>query len=206
MNSRNLLLGDELSALPTGKKLWTSKEYIKKRKQKIKDKCELCNETKDLVIHHKYKITDPVLRYYSLITCLIKKEKPDFAKSQVCPNCNSMAYYARQSINPTYRCSKCRYEFEDPKIDLVLNHLALLKKDPEKKKQYDQWITNRMPMIITRIRKDHLDAYNRYREMYDEDIQTLCKSCHYKETLKQENSFKPDPFLVSMMNELTPSN
>ena len=159
-------------------KVWEDKEYKQNREKKLKEKCELCSSTKDLIIHHWFKILPYKMRVRStgfqifndLITQGIYDDFKKLGKGS-CPKCNR-GFYERKTIKPIYKCYKCGYEFDIPIKDriprFILNSI------------YTNFRFMNWEAIGIIANDKHQEVIKRYKDMWWKDINTLCKKCHYK--------------------------
>jgi len=115
-----------------GQRSWHTKDWKERRSEFIKDKCEICSAKETLTLQHlshpkKYSA------YLTEITRVYTKDyidtKPEIDKSEfsdyllknydylpvpLCPNCKSKNPSQRVKKIPTYRCTDCKHEFDQP--------------------------------------------------------------------------------------------
>jgi len=115
-----------------GKRSWHTKDWKERRKEFIKNKCEICGSIETLTLQHlshpkKYhKYENEVTRKYNR---LFMDRHPSIGKQKfiehvrknfryvpapMCPECNKRYPNKRTRKKPQYLCTECRLEFEKP--------------------------------------------------------------------------------------------
>ncbi len=115
-----------------GQRSWHTKDWKERRSEFIKDKCEICSSKETLTLQHlshpkKYaEYLTEITRAYAkdYIDTNPQIDKSDFTNYvlknynyqpiPLCPNCKSRNPNKRTRKVPQYRCTKCRYEFDNP--------------------------------------------------------------------------------------------
>ena len=171
-------------------KPWQTSSWKKKRKEFLKDKeCEWCGSRKALAVHHtkhfkaldEYKkiVTEFVRNYFSkrkhqtekeeLLTEVKKKIKTKY--SNHCPKCGH-SVYARKTLFPKYKCSKCSSVTNSPvkrvKVATKISRRKTFRRLflAKHKEEIDKAYTLRK----LQLNKEYLDFKN---------VEVLCKRCHF---------------------------
>jgi DNA-directed RNA polymerase subunit M/transcription elongation factor TFIIS len=164
-------------------KPWQKKEWEERRKAILGDKCAICGSTKDLVIHHKYKIMPFLMRWDFIAYEMFRKENEDlFPTRDACPRCGSFAIYKRKEIKPLFRCKRCYYEFDEP-IERRDYNMGIIFGNPDLRNFYFNWVKENKERITEEVRKNAEEAHKKYMTM--ENVITLCKKCHFRLHKKQ---------------------
>jgi ribosomal protein L37AE/L43A len=173
--------------------LYATKKWRKLRGELIEGKtCEWCGSTEKLAPHHKNP--KPIgLRSYRIIAnkyyneyfenkknkselAQIKKEAKIYIKNnaiRTCPNCKKKSFYERKTMAPTYRCTNCGTEFNEPyetyniskkNILSKTKYLFLIKHKDEMNRKYRDYASSA---------RDH------YLDISKNDFMILCKKCHF---------------------------
>ena len=120
-----------LKDLKEGKRSWHTKDWKKRRKIFIKEKCEICSSMETLTLQHKShpkkynefkrEITNAYTNQYINNNTEIDKTKYrnrvlndyEYVPILLCPDCKSKNPSERVRKIPKYRCGDCKYEFEE---------------------------------------------------------------------------------------------
>lgn len=114
-----------------GKKSWHTKDWRDRRKEVIKDKCQICDSTKTLTLQHQshprrfpeYKLE--VTRAYAREnigansnvgkSAFVKhiNKNYDYLPVPFCPGCKFSNPNKRVTKRPQYLCTVCRHEFDE---------------------------------------------------------------------------------------------
>jgi len=115
-----------------GKRSWHTTDWREKRKEIIKDKCEICGSTKTLTIQHrshprKYheclkEVKNKYTEYFIISDMPIDKceffeyilKDYDYNPIPLCPECKSKNPNKRMRKKPQYLCRNCHLEFDEP--------------------------------------------------------------------------------------------
>jgi len=127
-NAKNLYWGD----YKEGQRSWQTKDWKERRKDSIKDRCEICGSTEVLTLQHrshpkkysdyKREITKTYTNNFVNSNSYIDKrefkehvlKKYDYIPVPMCPNCNGRFPNKRMRKKPQYLCTECHLEFDDP--------------------------------------------------------------------------------------------
>jgi ribosomal protein L37AE/L43A len=166
------LSGQNVSTKPYQLKAWKDK-----RSQLLKDKCEICGGTKVLIIHHlKRSLSYHELRYlitwdfYQQLLKGVNGIPLPMRKYKHCPNCiaRSGSWNVRTTKTPTYRCQKCKAEFDNGVEEEELDKAATF--------QLSRSIfKNDIHNLAVKMASEQFDDY-----MKMTNTMTICKSCHFK--------------------------
>ncbi|NVJ86477.1 MAG: hypothetical protein HWE09_08410 [Cyclobacteriaceae bacterium] len=114
-----------------GKESWRSKDWQERRKNFIKDNCQICGSTDKLTLQHlshpkKYnEYENLIIREYTEShisnTDVFDKNKFrehvindfDYKAAPLCPKCFSRKPNVRMKKSPKYLCTSCHYEFDE---------------------------------------------------------------------------------------------
>jgi len=115
-----------------GKRSWHTKDWKERRKEVIKDKCEICGSKETLTLQHLshpkkyYEYQKEVSKKYAqnIISSGMTIDKCEFNEHilknydyipvPLCPNCNGRFPNKRMRKKPQYLCTKCHQEFDEP--------------------------------------------------------------------------------------------
>jgi len=115
-----------------GKKSWHTEDWKERRKEIIKNECEICGSKETLTLQHlshpkKYNDYErEVTRKYNVLFKESNdsveqqefidhvKEKFDYIPAPLCPKCGSRYPSKRTRKKPRYLCKECRLEFDEP--------------------------------------------------------------------------------------------
>ena len=115
-----------------GKRAWHTKDWKERRKEIIKDRCEICGSKETLTLQHrshpkKYydyqrEVTKKYTENFIISNSTIDKcefseyiiKNYDYIPVPLCPNCNERFLNKRMRKKPQYLCTKCRLEFDEP--------------------------------------------------------------------------------------------
>jgi hypothetical protein len=115
-----------------GNKSWHTKDWKERRDKLIKDKCQICDSKETLTLQHlshprKYsEYLTEIRRTYAkdYINTNPKIDKSEFSNhilkdydytpTPLCPNCKNCNPNRRVRKAPQYRCTVCKYEFDEP--------------------------------------------------------------------------------------------
>lgn len=115
-----------------GKKSWHTADWKQRRKEIIKNECEICASNETLVLQHlshprKYKdYENEVIRKYNSLykesSQLVDKhefidhvkQNFNYTPAPLCPRCNCRYPSERIRKKPRYLCKECRLEFDEP--------------------------------------------------------------------------------------------
>ena len=153
-----------------------TKEWRQKREEFLKGKaCEWCGSTERLVMHNR----NPPPPY----TILLRKISSEFINQRVeegefttqkhdrrsCTNCGSTMIRRRIAKKPTYKCQRCRSEFDTPRIEAV--DTGWLSKE-----DWDQF----WGRYESDIKQRALEAWKKAEENSRgiENYMALCSRCH----------------------------
>jgi transposase-like protein len=133
--------------LKEGKRSWYTKDWKKRKKKFIKEKCEICSSTEILTIQHKShpKIYNDfkreITRIYTnqLINNKIDKTRfrnhvlndYEYVPKPFCPKSKFHTPKVRVRLKPKYRCSDCKYEFEEASFISASELISIFFKDEE---------------------------------------------------------------------------
>jgi len=115
-----------------GQRAWHTKDWKERRKEIIKESCEICGSKETLTLQH---LSHPK-KYYDYQKEVSKKYAQDFIISDtsidkrefiehilsnydyipvpLCPNCNGRFPNKRMRKKPQYLCTHCHHEFDKP--------------------------------------------------------------------------------------------
>jgi hypothetical protein len=111
---------------------WHTKDWKERRKEVIKDKCEICGSKETLTLQHlshpkKYyeyqrEITKKYTENFITSNATIDKyefsehiyKNYDYVPVPLCPNCKGRFPNKRMRKKPQYLCTECRLEFDEP--------------------------------------------------------------------------------------------
>jgi ribosomal protein L37AE/L43A len=114
------------------KRSWHLNDWKNRRTQVIKDKCEICSSVDTLTLQHlshpkKYyeyekEVTNKYAQSFVNSNTFIDKSELsehiiknyDYLPVALCPNCEGRKPNKRMTKFPTFLCTKCRHEFEEP--------------------------------------------------------------------------------------------
>ena len=120
-----------------GKKSWHTDDWKERRKEVIKNECEICSSTETLTLqhlshpkkHNEYlrEVTREYNTLYTETNTSVErqefidhvKENFDYEPSQLCPECYGRNPNKRIRKPPVYLCGKCRHEFDEPAYKTV---------------------------------------------------------------------------------------
>jgi len=120
-----------------GKRAWHTKDWQERRKEVIKDKCEICGSKETLTLQHrshpkKYhdyqrEVSKEYAENYINSNTTIDKlefskhilKNFDYVPVPLCPNCNGRYPNKRMRKKPQYLCTECRLEFDEPKYKTI---------------------------------------------------------------------------------------
>lgn len=114
-----------------GQRSWHAKDWKERRKEFLKDQCEICTGTDTLTVQHlshpkKYseylrEITreyadrqieaNPEISQDRFTDYVLKNH--DYEPLALCPNCSAKNPSVRVRKMPKYRCAECRHEFHE---------------------------------------------------------------------------------------------
>jgi hypothetical protein len=132
-----------------GKRAWHTKDWKERRKEVIKDQCEICGSKEKLTLQHLshpkkyYAYQREVSNKYAkdFIIPNIPIEKYEFCEHifknynyvpvPLCPNCNGRFPNKRKRKKPQYLCTECRLEFDEPKYKTVEELIEIFCLDEE---------------------------------------------------------------------------
>ena len=115
-----------------GKRSWHTKDWKERRKEIIKDKCEICGSLEILTVQHLSRPKEYnayVREMTSKYNRLFKDSNPSIEQQEftdhvtknynyvpvpLCPKCNSRHPNLRTRKKPQYLCTECRLEFDEP--------------------------------------------------------------------------------------------
>lgn len=225
LQKREITASEAYEKIKSTTKPWQTAAWKKNRETIIKDSCEQCGGSKGpMVIQHlwhppEYKdnIREIFAEYY------LKEQKnntlPEATdddvlavmsgyteQKEVCPSCEMRSISKRKTMTPLYRCSKCKHEFDEPKMALFnpeLNAVAPpmenIKKSITRNKQEEfVWNTYGGEMRTLAVLKGIQD-HKRYISMVD--TKTFCKRCAFlwdKKRLKVYAVCKETLIILSM--------
>ncbi|WP_319508133.1 hypothetical protein [uncultured Methanolobus sp.] len=156
---------------------WQSKEWLKKRDERLKDeKCELCNSTEDLSIHHPDHLFETPFQinrrmysqFYQEFQNLFMKKHKIKPKATGAHRHKSHPYW-----HPIDR--KHKYEVDESEME---TQYKTPKPTPDQKKtfkeEYNEWLNsiNAKSLINAELEKE------RASYMSFENVQVLCNRCH----------------------------
>ncbi|WP_430972629.1 hypothetical protein [Sunxiuqinia rutila] len=187
---------------------WDTKEWKEKRKKIIKNECDKCGSTENLLIQHGWKPQYSAIRreitakYIEKAKASFKKEKKSSSrpstnkgrgtKVEQCPNCSSCTLSRRKTKKPTFKCLKCNHEFDKPNIIeaiLTNNGYVDINRNPEiyqeKANASGEYVfvgqyleKNKNNIDIEAINVLHR-AHMRYVSL--KGVKTYCKKCAFTE-------------------------
>ena len=135
--------------LKEGKRSWHTKDWKKRKKKFIKEKCEICSSTETLTIQHmshskKYnEIKRKKIRTYTnqFINNNTEIDKTifrnhvlndyEYVPKPFCPKSKFHTPKVRVRLKPKYRCSDCKYEFEEASFISASELISIFFKDEE---------------------------------------------------------------------------
>lgn len=115
-----------------GKRAWHTKDWKERRKNIIKDKCEICGSKETLTLQHfshpkKYydyekEVSAKYTSHFMAANSYIDKQEftehilnnYDYVPVPLCPNCKGRYPNKRMRKKPQYLCTKCHLEFDEP--------------------------------------------------------------------------------------------
>ncbi|WP_282125619.1 hypothetical protein [Marinifilum flexuosum] len=192
----------KLKELP---KPWTSKEWKNKRKEILKDSCQKCGETNNLIIQHP-----PISNKFQIARSLAYETFLNRAKQRIkatdkeidkrlkvlskevafCKECNRIMQLTDKWT--AYRCHKCKIKFskEDIETELAVltdsgyqrsNSPDLRSKISEKIifEKISRYLEKNKNKINELAFKISCDMYEEYLSL--KNVQTLCKKCAFIE-------------------------
>jgi ribosomal protein L37AE/L43A len=184
-------------------KPWQTAAWKKKREELIKDECEQCGSTKaPMVLQHSWhppsyreRIREIYEEYFNekKITSLLPEATDDEVQSFLdeftelkdsCPSCGMRSINKRKTLTPTYRCLKCNYKFDEPKmvpyntkLRVVAPAFEKIKRTLTYKKQQEfMWNTFGEEIRTLAVLKG-IEDHKRYISM--NDTKTFCKRCAF---------------------------
>jgi len=211
--------------LKEGQRSWHTKDWKERKKEFIKEKCEICGSTETLTLQHKShpkkynEYLREIKRTYTnnyinnnseidktLFTNHVLNDY-DYVPKPFCPKSKFHTPKERVRLKPKYRCSDCKYEFEEPSFISALELISIFFKDEDAYEirdkcfiSKDRWKNKHNLSNIkywfqrkTAENKDsdsiEKKAFILYLEdnikyLSFEDTITACKKCAYNEDLK----------------------
>jgi hypothetical protein len=211
--------------LKDGQRSWHTKDWKERKKEFIKEKCEICGSTETLTLQHKShpkkynEYLREIKRTYTnnyinnnseidktLFTNHVLNDY-DYVPKPFCPKSKFHTPKERVRLKPKYRCSDCKYEFEEPSFISALELISIFFKDEDAYEirdkcfiSKDRWKNKHNLSNIkywfqrkTAENKDsdsiEKKAFILYLEdnikyLSFEDTITACKKCAYNEDLK----------------------
>lgn len=210
------LRADEITYEEAGEKVygsttkpWQTEYWKKRRKELIKDTCELCDSTKQpMVLQHMWQPSSYKNRIREIYATYLEEEKlkdsipvvndseiqsyldqfTDF--KEVCPSCQMRSLSKRKTMKPTYRCVKCNHEFDEPKMVPYHPRLGVAPSFEKVRqgmanKRLQEYIWNTYGNEIKkRAILKGIEEHKRYMSM--EDTKTFCKKCAFLWDKKQK--------------------
>lgn len=193
-------------------KPWHRKDWKLTREKKLGKECIKCGSTKDLLIqhnHHPEKFKTIQTRtfnklYGEQVDEIRMKTEPNIIGAldeylvpeprEACPNCGSVSIRKRKTISPPMVCGK-GHMFEQP-IEIKY-YVKCQTSNLQRARQValDKLTSIHFsPLYRGLVRKTRLEIgrlailesiaqHKRYMEMRDEEINTYCKSCAYREDI-----------------------
>ncbi len=152
---RNKLINQEISLVYASKlywenhdknsRSWHSKDWKNRRKEWIKDQCQICQSREHLVVQHlshprsfKELRNETIKKYVDLNVNIHDSEFIDYIQDKyeyqprdLCPNCHNRNPNKRLSKLPIYLCTKCKHEFNKPAHLTISDLIILLDEAPE---------------------------------------------------------------------------
>jgi hypothetical protein len=117
--------------LKQGQRSWNTKDWKERKKEFIKEKCEICSGTEILTIQHKShpkkynEYLGEITRLYTnnyinnnseidktIFTNHVLNDY-DYVPKLLCPKCKIHTPKERVRSTPKYRCADCKYVFEE---------------------------------------------------------------------------------------------
>jgi len=211
--------------LKEGKKSWDTKDWKERKKKFIKEKCEICSSTEILTIQHnshpktynyfKREITSTYTNQLINNNKEIDKEifknyvlnEYDYVPKPFCPKSKFHTPKVRVRLKPKYRCSDCKYEFEEASFISASELISIFFKDEDAYEvrdrcfiSKDKWRNKHNLSYVKYLFQKNI-AINKNAESIEkqtliltlddnikylsfEDIITACKKCAYNEDLK----------------------
>ena len=120
-----------------GKKSWHTDDWKERRKEVIKNECEICSSTETLTLqhlshpkkHNEYlrEVTRKYNTLYTETNTSVErqefidhvKENFDYDPSPLCPECYGRNPNKRIRKKPRYLCRECHHEFDEPAYKTV---------------------------------------------------------------------------------------
>ncbi|UCE96859.1 MAG: hypothetical protein JSV51_04540 [Candidatus Bathyarchaeota archaeon] len=171
-------------------KPWQTTEWKKRRKEFLKGKtCALCDSNENLAIHHT-KHFDSLKEYRKTVTQFMhsyfangknesekrqlyikagRNSKPRYYYS--CPNCGYRVY-ARKTIVPKYKCSKCGSVTDSP-----IKKKKISTKYSRRRNFRRLFFKTHGEEIDEIFAKRKQQAYENYLDF--KGVEVLCKRCHF---------------------------
>ena len=131
--------------LKEGQRSWNTKDWKERKKEFIKEKCEICSSTEILTIQHKShpkkynEYLREITRVYTNNNSEIDKEifknyvlnDYDYVPKLLCPKCKIHTPKVRVRSIPKYRCADCKYVFEEAFFRSASELISIFFKDED---------------------------------------------------------------------------
>jgi len=209
-----------------GQRSWNTKDWQERRSKFIKDKCEICCSKETLTIQHlshpkshsEYlrEITRKYAKDYIDTNSEINKSEftdyvlknHDYVPVPLCPNCKNKNPSERVKKIPKYRCTDCKYEFDEAIYRSVNELISIFYENEEAYEiqdkcfvSKDKW-RNKNNLVSVRYWLQRERAKNKDYEQIEkeafllhlndcikylsfEDAITACKKCAYNFDIKR---------------------
>tara|TARA_A100001011_G_scaffold303063_1_gene316941 strand:- start:42 stop:926 length:885 start_codon:yes stop_codon:yes gene_type:complete len=135
--------------LKEGQRSWHTKDWKERKKEFIKEKCEICGSSEILTIQHKShpkkynEYLREIKRTYTnnyinnnseidktIFTNHVLNDY-DYVPKPLCPKNKFHTPRIRLRTKPKYRCQDCKYEFEEPSFFSALELISIFFKDED---------------------------------------------------------------------------
>jgi ribosomal protein S27AE len=175
-----------------GKKPWHSSEWRRNRAKLIEGKsCEWCGRSKTLVVHHKETFYADKEEYNKSVHDFIrvhfeneknKEEREELIQEakktatpryhEACPNCGSGSIYARQTMKPKYKCSRCKNE-----TDNLIQKLDIANMNYQINRSFYRQFLNLHGEEISKLFSEKVSKSDVDYKSF-KNVMILCKRCH----------------------------
>ena len=138
--------------LKEGQRSWHTKDWKERKKEFIKEKCEICGSSEILTIQHKShpkkynEYLREIKRTYTnnyinnnseidktIFTNHVLNDY-DYVPKPLCPKNKFHTPRIRLRTKPKYRCQDCKYEFEKPSFISASELISIFLKDEDNNK------------------------------------------------------------------------
>lgn len=171
------------------KKPWKTEQWRSQREEVISDACEWCGSPDDLSLHHTNERRINWRWKWVQIERSLFEDSDRFEESllegtEICPNCNYASIYTRKTIEPEYKCSKCKHEFETPETKYT--HRS--DKTDEYYSELLEWLDGNLAQVRQQFEEFYENYWEHYFDLSNDSVVTICRTCHYN---WHENRMRP---------------